>query len=335
VISGTVGATATTETFAVVATDADNLASNPTSLTISISKGPVVFGAAGSFAVLAGSAITNTGATSIIGDVGTYPTLAENGFASVSLAGTNHGADGVTQAAKTALASAYGDASSRSPATLEAAQLGGSTLTAGVYASGTFALTGTLTLDAQNNPYAEFVFQAGSTLITAANSNIVLLNGANPCNVVWTVGSSATFGATTQFVGDVLAQTSITAGAAGNFEGRLMAEAGAVTMDTDTITNADCASPNAPSVTTVSLAAASDGQPGYTQTLTSTGGSGAISWTIPAGVLPAGLSLNSTTGVISGTVGATATTETFAVVATDADNLASNPTSLTITVNTG
>ena len=96
----------------------------------------------------------------------------------------------------------------------------------GVYTSPTFGLTGTVTLDAKGDPNAEFVFQAGSTLITASDSRVRLVNGAVACNVVWQVGSSATFGTGTRFVGDVLALTSITANNRATFQGRLLASNG-------------------------------------------------------------------------------------------------------------
>ena len=210
----------------------------------SAAQGPVGLGTADSFAVLAGSGITNTGPTTITGDVGAFPTPSETGFASVTLHGTNHEGDAVTQGAKDDLVVAYVDAAGRKPVTNVPTELGGTTKFAGVYSSPTLGLTGTLTLDAEGNPDAQFIFKAGSTLITATDSRVLLVNGANPCHVVWQVGSSATFDTRTQFVGDVLAHTSITAVTAATFEGRLLARNGAVTLDTNTITNADCAAPS-------------------------------------------------------------------------------------------
>jgi hypothetical protein len=216
----------------------------------SAAQGPVGLGRADSFAVLAGSGITNTGATTITGDVGTFPTPSETGFGSITLSGTNHDGDAVTQGAKSDLVAAYGDAFGRKPVTNVPVELGGSTLLAGVYTSPTFGLTGTLTLDAKGNTAAEFIFQAGSTLITASDSRVLLVNGADPCHVVWQVGSSATFGTRTQFVGDVLVQTSITATTGAVFQGRLLASDGAVTLDHNTITRASCVVPPAPVSTT-------------------------------------------------------------------------------------
>ena len=207
-------------------------------------QGPVGLGTADSFAVLAGAGITNTGLTTIDGDVGTFPTPSETGFGSVVLTGTNHAGDAVTQGAKDDLVTAYNDAAGRQPVTSLPVELGGSTLLPGVYGSGTFGLTGTLTLDAMGDKDAEFIFQAASTVIAEVNSRVVLINGAGPCHVVWQLGSSATFKTGTQFVGDVLAYTSITAQTGATFQGRLLALNGAVTLDTNTITKASCTAPS-------------------------------------------------------------------------------------------
>ena len=202
----------------------------------------VNLGTANSFAVLAGAGITNTGPTTITGDVGTFPTTSETGFGSVTLIGTNHGGDAVTQQAKTDLITAYNDAAGRLPATAVAGDLGGLTLVPGVYKStSSLGITGTLTLDAQGAPNAVFIFQIGSTLITASGSNVNLINGAQACNVFWQVGSSATLGTNSTFTGNILALTSITATTGATVNGRLLARNGAVTLDTNTITIAICA----------------------------------------------------------------------------------------------
>jgi hypothetical protein len=106
---------------------------------------------------------------------------------------------------------------------------------AGAYdsAAGTFGITGTLTLDAQGNPNAVFIFKTSSTLITGGSSTIVLANGAQACNVFWQVGSSATLGANSTFKGTILAQTSATLTTGANVEGRVLARNGAVTLDSN------------------------------------------------------------------------------------------------------
>lgn len=199
-------------------------------------------GAASSFAVLAGSGITNTGPSTVTGDIGTFPTPAETGFGTLTLNGTNHGADAVTQQAKTDLTTAYNQAAGSGPATAIPTELGGTTVTPGVYNSPTLAITGTLTLNALGDPSAVFVFQASSTLITAAASSVVVLNGGTACNVFWQVGSSATLGTGSSLIGSVLAATSITANTGARVQGRLLASNGAVTLDTNTITRPSCPS---------------------------------------------------------------------------------------------
>jgi len=148
---------------------------------------PIQLGGACSFAVLAGGGITNVGQSSITGEVGTYPTPAETGFGTVALSGTNHGGDPVAAAAKADLDTAYGDGMARVSDAVLGTELGGTTVGQGVYnsAAGTFGITGILTLDAQGNGNAVFIFQMASTLITASGSSVKLVNGAQAKNVFW------------------------------------------------------------------------------------------------------------------------------------------------------
>ena len=202
----------------------------------------VGLGTGTNFAVLAGSGITNTGGTVIHGGIGTFPTTTITGFPPGTVNGTNHAGDGVTQGAKTDLVTAYNDAAGRTPATVPT-ELGGTTVTAGVYnsAAGTFAITGNVTLDGQGDPSAVFIFQMASTLTTATSSGVTLINSAQSCNVYWQVGSSATLGGSTRFKGNILALTSITLVTSATIDGRALALNGAVTLDTNTITKATCA----------------------------------------------------------------------------------------------
>jgi hypothetical protein len=212
-------------------------------------QAPVPLGAAQSFAVLAGAGITNTGPTTINGDVGTFPTTSQTGFGTVTQTGTNHGGDEVTQQAKTDLTTAYNTAAGATPTTAVATELGGLTLTPGVYGSPTLGITGTLTLNTLGNPNAVFVFKAGSTLITESSSKVIVLGGATACNVFWQVGSSATLGTDSTLVGSVLADISITADTRAVIQGRLLASTGAVTLDTNTITRPTCAPPTTTTTT--------------------------------------------------------------------------------------
>jgi hypothetical protein len=211
----------------------------------------VGLGTAGSFSVLAGSTVTNTGPTVISadagvgGNLGVSPGSAITGFPPgiVSPPGTIHAADAVASQAQSDLTIAYNDAAGRACDTdLTGQDLGGLTLTSGVYCFDTSAqLTGTLTLDAQGNPDAVFIFQIGSTLTTSVGSTVLLTNGGQACHVFWQVGSSATLGTASAFSGNILALTSITAGTNADIEGRLLARNGAVTLQNNTIHTAACA----------------------------------------------------------------------------------------------
>ena len=209
---------------------------------------PIDLGTATNFAVLAGSGITNTGPTTINGDIGTFPTPTETGRASIVLTGTDHAGDAVTQQAKTDLRTAYNQAAGAGPATGVPTEFGSRTLTPGVYTSPTLAVTGTLYLDTGGDPSAVFVFQSSSTLITASASSIVVLNSPTACNVFWQVGSSATLGTNSSFLGTILAETSITATTQASIRGRLLARNGATTLDTNTIIPVPCTPTVAPTI---------------------------------------------------------------------------------------
>jgi len=206
----------------------------------------VHLGSDSDFAVLAGSGITIAGAinsTTITGDIGTFPTTSITGLGNVVLNGVNHAGDAVTQNAKNDLVAAYNDAAGRAADTTVAGgfDLAGQTLFSGVYSdASSLFLSGTLTLNAQGNPDAVWVFQAGSTLITASNSTVDLINGAQACHVFWQVGSSATLGTGTDFVGNILALSSITLNTGATVDGRVLAQNGAVTLDANTITRSVC-----------------------------------------------------------------------------------------------
>lgn len=207
---------------------------------------PVNLGTTSTFAILAGSEITNTGMTIISGsaggDVGLSPGTAFTGQANVTTSGSVHIANAIAIEAKEDLITAYNDAAGRTPVTRISTELGGTTLTPGTYdsADGTFQITGTLTLDAQGDPDGVFVFKTASSLITASDSHVNLINGAQSCNIFWKVGSSATLGTNSHFVGHIFALASITANNGATVQGQLLARNGAVTLDNNVIINESC-----------------------------------------------------------------------------------------------
>lgn len=202
----------------------------------------VDLGGASDFAVLAGAGITVAGpvnSTVILGDIGSFAVTSITGLENVVLSGVNHAGDAVTQVGKFDLGAAYADAASRTPYLIfpPVSDLSGLTLATGVYTDpSSFFLTGTLTLDGGGDPNAVWIFQAGSTLITGAGSNVILINGAQASNIFWQVGSSATLGAGSQFEGSILAQESITLTTGATLTGRALALTGAVTMDNNLVT---------------------------------------------------------------------------------------------------
>ncbi len=205
-------------------------------------------GAAAPYAVLASSAITNTGATVITGAIGISPGTSITGFPPGTVTGATDNADAASLAAETAATAAFNTAAGETPfTTIAAGTLGGLTLTSGVYQSASsLSLTGTLTLNGDAS--SVFIFQAGSTLTTASGSKVVLGGTVQACNVFWQVGSSATLGTTTAFVGTILAQISATLDTGASVNGRVLALAGAVTLDDNLITVSNCAVP--PTTTT-------------------------------------------------------------------------------------
>jgi type VI secretion system secreted protein VgrG len=204
----------------------------------------VGMGSAGSFAVLAGTTVTNTGPSVISGNLGVSPGSAVTGFPPGQVQnGAQHVADAVALQAQSDLTTGYNDAAGRTPATvLPSSELGGMTLVGGVYkvASG-LGLTGTVTLNGQGDPNAVFIFQAGSTLITGSGSTVNMIGGAKACNVFWQVGSSATLGTNTNFVGTIMALTSVSVQTQATVAGRVLARNGQVSLDNNKITGANCA----------------------------------------------------------------------------------------------
>ena len=201
-------------------------------------QAPIQLGAASNFAVLAGATVTSTGNTVIVGDLGSGPGTAVAGFPPGTVNGTIHAGDPAATQAEADLTTAYNEAAGRSlgPITV-AGNLGGQTLTPGLYKStSSLAISsGDLTLDAQGDANAVFIFQMASTLTTTSGRQVILSGGAKASNIYWQVGSSATLGTTTVFSGTIMAQISITLQTGATLHGRALARIGAVALDANSV----------------------------------------------------------------------------------------------------
>jgi hypothetical protein len=196
---------------------------------------PVALGSAAAFGVLAGSSVTNTGTTTVQGDLGVSPGTQVTG--SPVVLGSIHAGDGVAAQAQLDLTIAYNDAVARTGATAIAGDIGGLTLTAGVYhCAATIEITSAaLTLDGLGDNDAVFIFQVGSTLNTASSSQVILIGGAKARNVFWQVGSSATLGSNSIFKGNILAMVSISMTTGAEIDGKVLARSGAVSMEGNSV----------------------------------------------------------------------------------------------------
>jgi uncharacterized repeat protein (TIGR01451 family) len=214
---------------------------------VNASAATINLGTAASFGLLGGSGVTNAVAGTIVqGDVGSSPTPAVTGFPPGVVVGTKYtGPSAVTAQAQSDLTIAYNAAAGAACNTdLTGQDLGGKTLVAGVYCfSSSAGLTGTLTLDGQGDPTAQWIFQIGTSLITGTGSNVVLKNGASPCHVFWQVGSSATIQTGNGFAGNIMALASVTLNG-GTLQGRALARTGAVTISGSEFVNSVCVPSN-------------------------------------------------------------------------------------------
>lgn len=207
---------------------------------------PVNLATASPFVVLGGTTVTNTEASVLNGDLGVSPGTALEGFGFPAVVnGATHENDGVAAQAQSDLTNAYNVAAGQPVAPLDdlsGTDLGNRKLGPGAYRYTSDALlTGALTLDAEGDPNAQFVFLIGSALTTASASSVVLINGASPCNVFWQVGSSADLGTTTAFQGNLMALTSISLKKGATVVGRMLARNGQVSLIDNVLTAPLCA----------------------------------------------------------------------------------------------
>jgi type VI secretion system secreted protein VgrG len=196
----------------------------------------ISLGRAESFAVLAASTVTNTNTSVITGDVGVSAGSSAPGITGANTSGTIQLGTAQADWAHTDALAAYNQLAGLAPLSTLDNQLGGVTLTPGVYNIAVAQLTGLLTLDGAGMVDPLFVFLIGDTLTTASNSSILLINGATATNLFFKVGSSATLGTGTQFAGNIISLASNTLTSGASVDGRVIALNGAVTLDGNRIT---------------------------------------------------------------------------------------------------
>lgn len=243
---------------------------------------PVALGSSSTYAALSGTSITNTGSSTLTGDIGVSPGTSVTGFPPGTYSGTKNVANTASAAAKLDLTTAYNDAAGRSNcAVTVAGNIGGQTLTPGLYKStSSLAISsGDLTLSGGGNSNAVFIFQVASALTTTSGRAVILTNGAQAGNVFWQIGSSASLGTTSTMQGTILAYASITMTSGAQLNGRALARTADVTISSGTIV-----------VPTTSAS------PSYDVTFTETGLMAGASWSVTmAGVLTSSL----TTTIVS------------------------------------
>ncbi len=202
----------------------------------------LTMGTSSTYGVLASTGVTSSNPSNISGsaggDVGVGGATAPTGTITLS------GSQILGGASLTALSDANTAFSDTRVSVALPVELGSTTLTSGAYSGGTFGMNGTLTLDGLGDPTSVFIFNTTTTLITAASSQVVLINGAQACNVFWQIGSSATLGASSTMIGHIIAAVSIGTGTTTTIDGQLIALTGAVTLGGSSVVNDACAIPS-------------------------------------------------------------------------------------------
>ena len=273
---------------------------SPASAATTIS-GPVGLGTAAAFSVLGGSDVTNTGSSVLDADLGVSPGSSITGFPPGVVNGATRSLSDSAQA-QSDTGTAYDVAASLSPTSSGMTDLVGLTLVPGVYSGSDLSLSGNVTLSGSAS--SVWVFQAANTLITSSASTVTVIGGASSCNVFWQVGSSATLGSSSSMVGTIMAQASISTSNGTTVAGRLLARTGGVTLiNTRLIQPVGCGPDgtvvSSPTITSTAPTSAVVGRP-YSFAVTSRG-TGTPTYTVTGGGLAPGLTLNPTTGIISGT----------------------------------
>jgi len=323
--------------FAVVAVVGLSVTFGPAGVAGAAVVPTVDLGTAASFGVLGGSTVTNTGPSTINAlDVGVSPGSAVTGFPPgiITPPGVQHKTDAVAANAQRAALTAFNDAAGRpaAPADQGLTDLVGKTLQPGVY-QGNLNLTGTVTLDNRTNPDAVFIFQASSTLITGSGSAVTFTTSHPSCNVFWQVGSSATLGTASTFVGTVLARASITAQTGARITGRLLAATGAVTLDTNVINAPNCAPPTTTTSSTPTTTTRSSGTATGPTGPTTTTGRGTGTSTSPPNETITGSTITLFTTTSGRTSTRTTTTPTTRA-STSSTNTSPATTEVTTTIST-
>ena len=300
----------------------------------SVLNGPIDLGTSSTYGVLAASEVTNTGTTTVVGDIGVDPGSSITGFGGApdgSNTGEVHVSDAPALQAQSDLTTAYNDAAGLTPISTGLAELNGMSLAPGVYSGGELSISDNGSLTLAGTADSIWVFQAASSLTVGSATHINITGGASACNVFWQVGSSASIGTSAQFQGTVMADQSITAATGASVVGRLLAMNAAVTLQSNSITvPADCAPGNPPTATddlkisSGTPPTAEVGTP-YEFAVTATA---PTTFRVTSGALPAGLGIDEASGMITGTP-TTPGVSSFVVTAT-AGGLPDATASLTI-----